>query len=214
MAASRPWTKAVGAERARALGAVLDLVATGRVIDLGAGHGAFSRMAVERGWDVVALDARRTRFPPDLLDRVEFREASVDSDAWHGTEFDLILCCGLYYHLDVAMQDRLLDRCAGRPLVLDTQFADTRPWAEWSTDTGPLVVEDGIPGVWFGEAPGVTDATARQSKHLLASFENAASFWATQDGLHEQLRRHGYTTTWTWHHENEPAQRVVLLALP
>lgn len=211
---SKTWTRKMGAQRVEALGSVLDVVATGRVIDLGAGPGIFSRMAVERGWEVVALDPRRTRFPPDLLDRVEFREASVDSDAWHGSEFDLVMCCGLYYHLDVTMQDRLLERCASRPLLLDTHIADKRPWVEWSDLTGPLVVEDGIPGVWFGEAPTAKDADDRKKGHLKASFENASSFWATEDGLREQLRRHGYRTTWKWHHDIDPAQRVVLLALP
>jgi hypothetical protein len=211
--ADKTWSRRFGKQRVSALRSVLDVVATGKVIDLGAGHGIFSRMADEAGWDVVALDARRTRFPADLDGRVEFREASVDSDAWHGSEFDLILCCGLFYHLDLRMQDRLLERCAGTPLFLDTHYADKRPWAEWADQTGPPVVEDGLPGVWFGEAP-AADEAERKANRLTASFENQDSFWATEAGLREHLRRHGYTTTWTWHHDNDPAQRVVLLALP
>src|SRR5699024_587042 len=45
--------------------AALRAVVPGKLIDLGAGHGGYSRRAADAGWKVTAVDARDIRFPND-----------------------------------------------------------------------------------------------------------------------------------------------------
>jgi hypothetical protein len=94
----------------------------GRIIDLRAGHCKFAIIAHEMGWKATALDVRPNR-KPDLPAEVEYISANVNSDAWNAADYDVISCLGIYYHLDQDMQHRLLERCRGKPIVLDTHFA-------------------------------------------------------------------------------------------
>ncbi len=85
-------TSKIGTWRLEIADQLLSLFPPGRVIDLGAGHGLFSQLAADRGWDVTAVDARTERFPDD--DRIrwirgDIRDVEVSS-------FDVVLCLGLF----------------------------------------------------------------------------------------------------------------------
>ena len=94
----------------------------GRLVDLGAGHGAFSIRAADAGWDVTAVDARTTRFPDDA--RIQWIHQDVRETSLQG--YDLIVNLGLFYHLTLDDQLSLLDRAAGTPMILDTHVATER----------------------------------------------------------------------------------------
>ncbi len=183
--------------RFQAFDTVLGLFPTGRLIDLGAGHGIFSIRAADAGWDVTALDARTERFPTD--DRItwvhqDMREHDLGS-------YDLIVCLGLFYHLTLADQRDLLTRAAGTPILIDTHvdvgitYPDDR--------LGERVEEDGYSGRLYGE-------------HLespLASWVNESSFWPDLDSFYRMLADHGYPVALALEPWYQP-ERTFFLALP
>ena len=187
---------------------------TGSVIDLGAGHGAFSLLAHSLGWRTTALDARTERLP-ELPPDVTFIHSDVEAATWDPADYDVVACLGLYYHLSQPMQHSLLDRIAGRPLILDTHFATT-DGSGWFTRTGALSEltrlgnED---GAYYPEVPHL-DADSRKAESLLASFGNDTSFWATLPSLQATLREHGYSVQWVVDHPYPGAQRTFIVALP
>jgi hypothetical protein len=143
----------------------------GRLIDLGAGHGAFSLMAADMGWTVTALDARKKRFQDDP--RIEWvvgdvREADLGA-------YDLIACLGLFYHLTLEDQLDLLKRASGTPIILDTHVSNGAP-NEFEPQLSPVRRVDGYEGRLFREL---------DAAHPTASWGNEHSFWPTPE---EQLR--------------------------
>ena len=148
----------------------------GRMIDLGAGHGAFSIRAADAGWKVTALDARGDRYPED--DRVDWVVGDVRSVSVEG--YDLVACLGLFYHLTVDDQLDLLDRCSGTPMILDTHVANGRP-SPFSLS--PEVELRGYRGQLFREA---------DRSHSTASWGNEESFWPRPKAMYRMLDEHGY----------------------
>jgi len=156
-----------------------------RVVDLGAGHCAFSRVAREMGYLVTAVDARTERKPDDAdLGTIRFVEADVREFDLAG--FDIIVFLGLLYHLDLPAQVDILRRCAvtKAPVILETQVhveamvpaSETRPWAR------TLVRRGDYEGVVFPEGD-----------NPMASVGNRESFWATEPALLAMLRDAGFT---------------------
>lgn len=205
--------KQYGAQRLHIFKSILGCLPPGRLLDLGAGHGDFSRAAVDLHWEAVALDARETRFPEDLRDRVEFRLEPVEELGWDPTEFDLILFLGLHYHLTFGMQDAVFAHCSGVPILLDTHFAVEGAETEFSPALSQWEAPEGIPGQVYGEM-GAVPADERRNEGLLASFNNDSSFWPTRAGLREHLRRHGYSHVWEYQHPFASIQRTFFLAMP
>ena len=187
-------TESTRALRWRHFHALLGLFPAGRLVDLGAGHGLFSRAAADRGWQVTAVDARADRFPADP--RVtwvvqDVRETALD-------DVDLVLCLGLFYHLTLADQLGLLERAAGRPLMIDTHL-DVGSGQQLS----PRTTVDGYDGSFYGETPDTP----------MSSWRNDKSFWPTRDSFFRMLVEHGYATILTaapW----VTADRTFFLALP
>lgn len=170
-------TKDSGEVRFRLFDTMLGWFQPGRLVDLGAGHGAFSIRAADAGWDVTAVDARTVRFPEDsriTWVNEDVRETKLDS-------FDLIVNLGLFYHLTLPDQLSLLDRAAGTPMILDTHVAT--PNAK-GFDLSEVVEEDGYRGRYYSEAGKQHDARA--------SWGNDASFWPTPRALHRMLHDRGY----------------------
>ena len=200
--------------RLRLFAEALRMFDTGSLIDLGAGHCKFSLLAHELGWRTTALDARTER-RPELPDGIRYIHAEVESNEWNPADHDVIVCLGLYYHLDQVAQFALLERIQGRALILDTHWATT-DGSGWFTRSGQLTGlarmgdED---GAWFAEAIGRTEAERKQSA-LLASYGNDRSWWATLPSLQATLRRFGYESQWIAAHPYTGAQRSFIIALP
>lgn len=162
-----------GQHRLRTFVNVLDTLEPDRktLVDLGAGHCKFSKLAARRGYDVTAVDARTIRVPEDLAP-VRFVQADVRE--FDPAGFGVIAMLGLFYHLELADQQSLLRRCAGgAPVILETQVHvpeilrpdEARPWHE-------LVQQDGYEGVLFPE-----------NDNPMAGIGNATSFWHTEPSL-------------------------------
>lgn len=168
----------------------------GTLIDLGAGHCAFSRMAHAMGWKVTALDVRSERVP-ELPPEINFIHSDLNSQLWDPADYDLILCLGVYYHLDQQMQHGLLWRCAGKPMIIDTHFANP-PGAptRYGRALGLTHERNGEMGADYREAAHQDDNT-RKSANLRASYDNPTSWWQTKESLLKTIHEHGWPHVWT-----------------
>jgi len=147
------------------------------LVDLGAGHGKFSIVAADLGWQVTAIDARGDRYPEDprITWQVgDVREAPV-------ADFDVVACLGLFYHLTVDDQIDLLARCAGRPIILDTHVAND---AKSQFTLSDEVTLRGYRGKLYVEGD--------QAVHSTASWGNDESFWPRTRALYRMLNDHGF----------------------
>lgn len=158
---------------------LLSTFPTGRLIDLGAGHGAFSLEAAELGWQVTALDARGDRYPEPRDPRVDWQLGDV-RDADLGS-YDVIACLGLFYHLTVDDQIDLLARAKGTPIILDTHVANDRPVPMKLSEPVTL---SGYAGRLYTEPDQATNSPA--------SWGNDQSFWPRPRALFRMLDEHGY----------------------
>lgn len=182
------WTRPIDVVRRDILCGLLAGFKPGTCVDLACGTGLFAIEAAEMGWTVRALDARERDWPqhPD----VTFRRQDVRDADLTGT--DLVLCLGIFYHLDLPDQLALLAKCEGIPLILDTHV---------SADGGTF--EGGYEGHWYPEGEG-----------LLAAWKNKRSWWPTVASLEAMLKAHGYQTVTAvepWYHG---ADRTFFTCLP
>jgi hypothetical protein len=173
---------------------MLRLWRPGRLVDLGAGHGAFSQAAAAAGWSVTAIDARPDRFPDDPSVRwitQDVRQAEL-------TGYDLIACLGLFYHLTPHDQISLLRRAQGVPIIVDTHVDN-------GLSSHPLSKRERVgdyKGSWYRE-PG----------ELTSSWGNDRSFWPTPDSLTAMFAAYGYPVVLAAQPWLKP-DRTFFLALP
>ncbi len=161
----------------------------GRMLDLGAGHGAFSLLAAELGWKVTAVDARTVRFPNAARQKNPERAALIRSVEWvHSDirefpiqegEYDLICVLGLMHHLEVEDHLKLLKSCSGTLTLLNARVAP-----EIVASEGPYE------GSYYQERGGTRE---ERDQIPLASWGNETSFRHTEESLLRLLRDCGYS---------------------
>lgn len=167
----------MGQVRVRLFEQMLGTFQPGKLIDLGAGHGLFSKIAADKGWAVTALDARGDRYPTD--ERIDWQVGDVrDVDL---AAHDVIACLGLFYHLTLEDQLSLLERSSGTPIILDTHVANDQKTSAPLSD--PVTLQ-GYAGRLYTEPD--------QAVHSPASWGNELSFWPRPRALYRMLDRFGY----------------------
>lgn len=167
---------------------ILEPMAPGKLLDLGAGKGNFSLAAASLGWQVTAVDVRTMRWPEVDEESDPEGAAQVRAITWVQSdvreyeigrrEFDLICILGLLHHLEVPDQVALLRKCAGTPLLIDTRIA-------------PAVIdrEGGYEGFLIHEHG---ETREERDQVATASWGNATSFRHTEESLVRLLRDAGY----------------------
>jgi len=214
-----------GAARARAIAqAVADLVRPGaldgvRAIDLGAGPGTLGAELAARGASVTAVEGRAASVAAiealgrelGLGERLQARHADVRSLDWETLgRFDVVLCSGLLYHLElndiVALAGRMRAACE-RLTVVDTEVA-------W----GPLAAESSAGRSYHGlrYREFSADATAAEKEaSVRSSLDNEGSFWLTRASLHALLDDAGFASSWELGSPAQPRreQRATIVAL-
>ncbi|HEX7473327.1 MAG TPA: methyltransferase domain-containing protein [Candidatus Limnocylindrales bacterium] len=174
--APRPSDEELGERRLATFRQILGTLPPGRLLDLGAGHGAFSKIGQELGWTVTAVDARTERMP--MGDGIRWVQA--DARTFDVSGYDCIALLGLLYHLGLDDQRDLLRRCSGTPTILDTHHA-LSPW---------LTVDGWEGGIY--QEPGSTPEELASVP--TASWGNTDSFWPTRASLLRMLDEAGYRT--------------------
>jgi len=150
-----------------------------RVLDLACLEGQYGIEFALHGAEVVALELRevnlaKARFAAERLGlaRVDLRHDDVRNlrREVHG-EFDLVICSGILYHLDVPdvfeFVQRIHDVCT-RMAIFDTQISLTpRATVQWGGES--------YQGLWYEEHSADADLETRM-RDVWASVENTRSF--------------------------------------
>lgn len=170
-----------------------------RVLDLASLEGLYGIECALRGARVLSVEGRaenlaKTEFARDCLGlgNLETRQADVrDLTLARDGRFDVILCLGIFYHLDepglfdFAMR---LGEMTSRLLIVDTHVAlRTKTVVRWGGEewSGKRFVE---------HTAGSTDEEVRARRW--ASLDNPSSLWLTEASLLRLLTRAGFTSVY------------------
>lgn len=153
-----------------------------RLVDLGAGHCVFSRIAAHRGFVVTAVDGRDERKPNELKG-IAFVKSDVRQFEVAG--FDVILIIGLLYHLTLEDQIELLSRCPRASIIIvDTQVHI------------PSLIVDAAARGRFVSRPvskrGYDGVLYPEIGNAQASIGNDTSWWHTEESLLKLYRNTGF----------------------
>lgn len=177
---------------------VLDAIFPGdksayRLADLGCLEGGYAVEFARMGFQVLGIEVRESNFAAcsyvkanTSLPNLKF----VRDDAWniakHGT-FDVMFCCGLFYHLDRPRKFlRLLADVTSKALILNTHFSVRR-------FLRPLSEHEGLKGRWFREFGSDAEFAERDSMRW-ASWDNRRSFWIQREYLLDAIKDAGFAT--------------------
>lgn len=154
---------------------ILDPLPREPLVDLGAGHCKFSRIANEMGFPVASVDARDERVPEDI----SWPFLQRDVRFFDLRPYRIVCCLGLLYHLELFDQTALLV-AASHPgllaLIVDTHTSPAVKQTQ-SDARGNL-----YEGKLFEETP--TDPRA--------SVGNDFSFWHTEESLRRLFENYEY----------------------
>ncbi|MBI4775269.1 MAG: methyltransferase domain-containing protein [Deltaproteobacteria bacterium] len=177
-----------------------------RCLDLGCLEGGISFAMARLGVRTLGMEARRTNFEKCSLiaDYFELPNLSfIQEDVKHISRlrlepFEVILCCGILYHLDTPFDtiEDLSDLCTDTGLLfLDTHFAPgpgAMDHCRYKNDLGELtcVEFDAEPywGRWYTE----WENEPTDEHHPWAAVSNAKSFWPTHESLIKALYYSGF----------------------
>ncbi|MFN2627991.1 MAG: class I SAM-dependent methyltransferase [Gaiellaceae bacterium] len=189
-----------------------------RVLDLASLEGMYAFELARRGADVVAIEGReanieKARFAARTLglDSIRFLHGDVRalSRAEHG-EFDVVLCLGILYHLDVPDLFELVERVSEvcrRALVVDTAVGTG----------GEEHRHDGHRYRGRRLTEHTPDSTEDERLAALwSSLDNVSAVALTRASLESLLARCGFTSVYECHVPAEPAKeidRTTLLAI-
>lgn len=175
------------------------------VLDLGSLEGGLSFEMAREGWDTTGVEGREANFRkaeliaayyalPNL--RFILKDAKELSPEVEG-QFDVILCCGLLYHLDRPIDHlrQLQTMLAPEGLLfLDTHVAPDQDAARYGTHEAslsePVVVRDGeheYDGRWWAE-PAEGDLRER----MWSAISNSRSLWLSRRSLIRALYHSGF----------------------
>lgn len=190
-----------------------------RALDLACLEGMYALELGRRGADVVGIEGReanleKARFAATALglDRVEFELGDVRSLSVerHGS-FDLVLCLGILYHLDVPDVFTFVEQMAAvctRVLVVDTHVT-----------LDPSVTESHGGHDYRGQSVFEHKPSSSQDERLKAlwsSLDNPQAFAPTKPSLLSLLARAGFTSVLEVQIPAEPEKpenRLTLVAL-
>lgn len=174
-----------------------------RILDLGSLEGGLSLEMAREGWTAVGVEGRASNHQKAELIRryfdlpnLSFRLQDVKTIDPEAERFDVILCCGLLYHIDDPFE--LLERLSALTTEDGVLFVDTHvapdPDQRLSLYEGQLspratVTHDGrtYDGRWFTEPSG---GTVRDEQWSAVS--NARSFWPTRRSLVSGIHYAGF----------------------
>ena len=170
-----------------------------RILDLGSAHGSYSIELATRGARVLGIEGReawleqaRCKARELSLSNVEFVQDDVRnlSRDKYG-DFDIVLCLGILYHLDVPDVLEFVGRVS--EVCRDFSVFETRVVA------APVVSHDWRANRYWGMStcehpPGASDDD--KLKNLGASLDNEHSFEFTRTSLCNILRNTGFTSVY------------------
>jgi Methyltransferase domain len=190
-----------------------------RVLDLAFLEGLYGIELARKGAQVVGIEARetnlaKTQFTKEVLalDNLtliqgDVRNLSVEQ---HGF-FDVVLCLGILYHLEVpdvfSFLERVSDVCQGF-VVIDTHLGafPQRSHVHNGHTYWGTIYQEHTPQSSLDE----------RSQNLWASLDNITSFWFTRPSLYNVLSHLGFTSIYECYYPteiNKQPDRLTFLAM-
>lgn len=174
-----------------------------RILDLGSLEGGLSFEMAREGWDVTGVEGRPSNFQKAELIRRHFglenlrfecRDVKTLHENGDGT-YDVVLCCGLLYHLDdpFAFLQTLRDITTGGGLLfVDTHVAPEDPLAVdgvYASHLSELTTLGRYEGRWFSEP-----AAGSVRDQQWSAVSNERSFWPSHRSLIRGVYHAGFET--------------------
>lgn len=174
-------------------------LASARVLDLGCLDGIFSIEFANQGAETIGIDIRednivKCQFYKEVMNlkNVQFITddvRNVTKDKYG--QFDIIICSGLLYHLDVPDSFILLEnlfKAVNDVLIIDTHFSQ-------HPNKKIVYKENEYAGNYFNEFPEDTPLH-KQLKLRLAAYKNPNSFWFSRPSLVNYLSACGFSSVY------------------
>ncbi|HEY6806679.1 MAG TPA: class I SAM-dependent methyltransferase [Pyrinomonadaceae bacterium] len=171
-----------------------------RVLDLACLEGIYGLEFARHGAEVVAIEARepnieKARFAGEALGlsnitfvQDDVRNLSVEK---YG-EFDVVLCLGIFYHLNVPdvfhFAERIFEVCR-RLAIVDTHIGLT-------ANASHQFKEHEYWG-WTFREHNADSSQADRLKQLWASLDNETSFWFTRPSIYNLLGNLGFSSVYS-----------------
>ncbi|HCS54661.1 class I SAM-dependent methyltransferase [Rubinisphaera sp.] len=168
-----------------------------RIADLGCLEGGYAVEFARMGFSVLGLEVRESnmeacRYVKSKTDLplLEF----VKDDAWNIAqygEFDVMFCCGLFYHIDRPREFlKLLSNVTRQTLILQTHFSAGVVKND-KFKLSPMEKHEGLPGQWYQEYASQKELNDRESAKW-ASWDNYRSFWIQREALLGEIKSVGF----------------------
>jgi 2-polyprenyl-3-methyl-5-hydroxy-6-metoxy-1,4-benzoquinol methylase len=191
-----------------------------RLLDLACHEGIYAIEFARHGANVVGIEGReahieKARFVKDALSlnnldivQDDVRNLSRDKYGY----FDVVLCLGILYHLDVpdvfSFIERIAEVCEDIAIV-DTRiaFGPTQPYVYKNTRYW---------GHRVNEGHHANDTVEQKMKRYWASLDNFTSFCLSRTSLYSMLGSVGFTSVYECYIPPEPTKpidRITLLAI-
>ena len=166
-----------------------------RIVDLACLEGGYSVEFARMGFDVTGIEIRESNLAACEatqsrlnLPNLTFVRDDVRNVLNYG-QFDVVFCCGIYYHLDNPLEYmQTLSAATKKLLVLNTHFS-----TELENQTfklSEITNHEGVPGRWFYEFD--TSIQSEREVHRWASWNNDNSFWPMKNFLIQLIRDSGF----------------------
>lgn len=167
-----------------------------RLADLGCLEGGYAVEFARLGFDVLGVEVRESNHA--ACQYVRSRVAAprlnfVQDDAWnierHGV-FDVMFCCGLFYHLDRPREFlHTLSRATRKLLILQTHFSTDADNPHFNLS--PLTEHEGLQGRWYSEFSSDAEFSDRENARW-SSWDNTRSYWIKRDHLLQAIQDAGF----------------------
>jgi hypothetical protein len=169
-----------------------------RLADLGCLEGGYSVEFARMGFNVLGIEARESNIA--ACDFVKQKTnlpnlAFIRDDVWNTAKygrFDVVFCCGLFYHLDRPAEFlRLLSSVTSKMVILQTHFSTDEPNQKHGLSESLYQDDQGNWGRWQVEFDN-DEAFQNRDAARWASWDNRKSFWLMREYLLQAIVDAGF----------------------
>ena len=153
------------------------------IIDIAAGHGKYSIISKEIGFNTLAIDARKDRVPVNKFKQVGIEFYLSNLEDLGTIDQDICLLFGIFYHLDFGQQLNLLNKIKSKVTLIHTLIYNDN-----SKEAFTLENETVLGNLQFA----VYKEGGRRSSRNMASMNNYFSIWHTEESLKNMFLNCGF----------------------
>lgn len=169
------------------------------LVDLGCLEGGYSVEFARMGFDVLGVEIREANFAACqfVKSRTDLPNLHfVKDDVWNLNkygDFDIVFCCGLFYHLDKPTEFlHLLGQHTRKLLVLQTHFATDEPNDIYKLSKEIDADAAGHLGRWYREFISDEEHSEYREAARWNSWDNSRSFWLKREHLLQAIVESGF----------------------